>query len=296
MASALYLPGRAGSLMRTRARTFYVASLFLPGRLRRDTRLAYAFYRMVDDLVDEPPPGWTSTDILSTLDAWERTLLSGKAEEGSILAELTRLVDEYQIPRRYLVMVLDGARFDLDMREIETREELHRYAVLVAGSVGMVMSQILGAREEEARAAACDLGVAMQLTNVLRDVGEDLRRGRIYLPREELERAGCSREALQRELVTDGLVSVLRSVIDEAREMYRRGMEGIHYLHPSATFSIYLAATLYARILDKIEQQGFDVFRQRACLSPREKWLAAPSAYVRHRAARHRRYGAEGYS
>jgi phytoene synthase len=197
-----------------------------------------------------------------------------------LLPPLLEVVHRYNIPIPYLAMVLEGARFDLGMRCVETREDLLRYAVLVAGSVGIVMAHILGARSEEALAAACDLGVAMQLTNVLRDVGEDLRRDRVYLPRADLLRVGLSPDSLHTRNVTPALRSVMSELIEEARERYRHGMRGIPQLDPSARFAISLAATLYSRILDKIERRDFDVFSERAHLGNLEKWTLMMTAYL----------------
>jgi len=200
-----------------------------------------------------------------------------------LLAEIIRLAGRYDVPSHYLTMVLHGARRDLDGHAIETVEELRHYALLVAGSVGVVMAHILGGRSEAALSAASELGIAMQLTNVLRDVGEDLRRGRIYLPRTELERAGCPIETLQTYTVTPGFRRVVRLLATQARDGYQRGIAGIHYLDPSARFAISLAATLYAGILDEIELHDFDVFRHRAHLGMKEKCTAAARAYIQYR-------------
>ena len=128
---------------------------------------------------------------LSVLMDWEDALRGRRPADNEFVGGAVRLAERYNIPVDYLCLVLEGARFDLEMRTIETRQELIRYSVLMAGSVGMVMSHILGARDPESLAAASDLGVAMQITNILRDVGEDLSRGRIYLPLDELQAHGC---------------------------------------------------------------------------------------------------------
>lgn len=273
----------AGELIRSKARTFYLASLFLPRHVRRDVHLVYAYYRTIDDLVDEPPTGWTHADILGSLEEWNEVLLGYRAPTTPLMKGIVRLMQTRGISTGHLTMVLDGARFDLEMRAIETREDLLRYAVLVAGSVGMVMAPILGAGDEAALSSACDLGVAMQLTNVLRDVGEDLQRGRMYLPRAELSRAGVSSTDLHSGTVTPPIRQVMDGIIDDARRFYQHGTRGIQHLDPSVRFSIYLAATLYARILDKIERHDYDVFTRRAHLGMMEKWILALPAYVEHR-------------
>jgi 15-cis-phytoene synthase len=269
--------------MRSRARSFYLASLFLPSNVRRDVHLVYAFYRTVDDLVDEPQPGRTPAEIQRTLAAWERDLGLENIAAEPVLAEVTRLASRYDIPVRHFAMVVRGARLDCEGPMIETLEDLRRYSLLVAGSVGMVMAQILGAKTEEALTAARELGIAMQLTNILRDVGEDLRRGRIYLPRDELERAGCPIDLPSTPAATTGLRNVMALVSTHARGSYARGVAGIHHLDPRARFSIYLAAELYAGILDKVEARNFDVFARRAHLSAAERWAVTVRAYTRYR-------------
>jgi 15-cis-phytoene synthase len=270
-------------LIRNRARTFSLASLFLPPPVRRDVRIVYGYYRKVDDLVDAPPAGWGRDDTLRALAGWEDAVAGpGAAPEPSAVA-LRDVVDRYGIPSLYLRMVLDGVRLDLDRRWIETRDELVAYSVLVAGSVGMVMAHILGSPSDGALEAAKSLGVAMQLTNILRDVGEDRNRGFIYLPREELIGTDGALEGLTGRTMTPGLRQVLRDLALCARHHYRAGLDGIHHLHPTNRFAVVLAATLYGRILDKVGDQNRDVFRSRAHLTPRERLALTVPTYFRYR-------------
>lgn len=273
----------AARLTRSRARTFYLASLFLPLDIRRDVHVMYAYYRTIDDLVDEPPSGFTRTDILEALDGWGRVINGEGAGQTDLMSEVVRVAGKRGIPRSYLAMVIEGARSDLDFRCMESWESLYDYSVLVAGSVGMVMSHVLGASKPEAITAACDLGVAMQVTNVLRDVAEDQKRGRVYLPLTVMERHGCSLEMTANGTVTSAFREVMIELSDHAREYFRRGSYGIRYLPARSQYSVYLAASLYAAILDKIEREDFDVFSRRAHLGTREKWAAAAPLYVSHR-------------
>lgn len=285
MASALQQTDarRATQVTRGKARSFYLASLFLPTSVRPDVHALYAFYRMVDDLIDEPPVGFNHQDILSTLVEWEGALRGTRPPENPFVAGVINLAELHAIPVEYLCMVLEGARFDLDLRVMQTRKELIRYSVLMAGSVGMVMSYLLGTSDAQSLAAASDLGVAMQITNVLRDVGEDLCRGRIYLPQEELEAHGYSLRALQGGAVDEPFRNVMRSLVDEARLYYESGRRGIDRLDRSVQFSIYLATTLYGRILDKIEEHEFNVFTRRASLNTTEKWMLTMPTYRAYR-------------
>lgn len=257
--------------MRRRARTFHLAGRFLPARIREDVQTVYAFYRSVDDAVDDPPIGWNRADILALLHAWEAALRRGTAGANPLLADLLRVVNRYDIPLSDLLMVVDGVKMDLDLGTIEDREHLLRYCVLVAGSVGMVMARVLGAGEDEAIAAACDLGIGMQLTNILRDVAEDLDRGRIYLPGDELRRTGALADLQERRLSAP-LRAIIAGLILEARRCYDHGHQGFRFLDPAVRRPIMLSAHLYARILDKIEARNYDVFAGRAHVGTFEKW------------------------
>lgn len=268
--------------MRARGRSFYLASLFLPPALRGDVRLIYAFCRTVDDLVDDPPPGMPAREIVATLEKWERDLL-GRESTDALMVDMRRVIRQYHLSPEYFVMLLRGAWMDLSLTHIETLDELVRYSILVAGSVGMILAQMMGARHGAALAAASDLGVAMQITNVLRDVAEDLDRDRIYLPREMLDVAGCTTGLLRERRPSAPFRAAMREVAAEARLRYERGLAGIGFLDPEARLSIAIAAGLYAGILEKIERSDYDVFSRRAHLGTVEKWVAAVPLCLRYR-------------
>ncbi len=278
----------ASRITRNKARSFYLASLFLPRSVRRDTHIMYAFYRTVDDLVDEVSPGVDRAEVRALLREWKACFHLDSVPSNPFVAAARDLAERAHIPSELLCMVLDGAMMDLDLRTVKTRDELQRYAVLVAGSVGMVMCHLLGRHDEESLLAACDLGVAMQYTNVMRDVGEDLQRGRVYLPVADLERCGYSVAELDQYHLNEAFCSVMRSLASDARRYYASGMSGIARLDHSVQFSIYLAATLYSRILDDIEKHAFNVFTRRASLGATEKWMMTMPVYFRHRQATRR--------
>ncbi len=268
--------------MRSRARSFYLATFFLPADLRRDVQTIYTFCRIVDDLVDEPPPGATHADILDVLDRWEDSLASSVPTDP-LLAGVCHVIAAYSLSPQYFRMLLDGARMDLTLTHLETRHDLYVYSLHVAGSVGMILAEMMGARHETALEAARDLGVAMQLTNILRDVAEDLDRSRIYLPREVMAETGCSTATLRARDPSPGFKAAMREIAGEARSRYVSGVAGIHLLDPGARFAVFLAATLYAGILDKIEDRDYNVFSGRVHLGTMEKWSMAVPLYVRHR-------------
>jgi phytoene synthase len=268
--------------MQSRARSFYLAALFLPSALRHDVRLVYTFCRMVDDLADDPPLGMTRSQIIETLEGWEQDLL-GRDVADPLMVDMQRIIREYAVSPAYFLMLLDGARMDLTLTHIATLEELGTYSILVAGSVGMILAQMMGARHPTALAAARDLGVAMQMTNVLRDVVEDLDRGRIYLPRQTLSVAGCTTVLLLERRPSPQVRAAMREVVDEARLRYRRGRAGIEFLNPETRLSVAIAAGLYEQILEKIERSDYDVFSRRVHLGMLEKWMAALPLCLRYR-------------
>lgn len=272
-------------VFRTRARTFWFATRFLPADRRPAVAGLYAFARAVDDLVDEPQPTWTRSDVADALAAWRSWLeqpTRDSAPDPALADRVLPALLRHGVRPEYLQMLVDGVASDLTRLEMRSWLELRTYCVLVASSVGLAMCHLLGAGGDPlAREAAVDLGIAMQLTNILRDLGADLRVGRVYLPADELARQGYSPARLI-ELSTqvvgqgpaalgDSFREVMRAQIDRARLHYRRGMQGIARLPSEARLGILLAARLYEAILDDIEAADYDVFTRRAATSTRFK-------------------------
>src|SRR5690349_19363880 len=177
-------------VFRSRARTFWFAARFLPAERRHAVASLYAFARAVDDLVDEPLPTRDREAIVAELAAWRVWVqhpTEHVAPEPVLARRVLPVLRAHGVPAEYLQMLVDGVSSDLTRVEIRTWSELRAYCVLVASSVGLAMCHLLGAGDDPlARDAAVELGIAMQLTNILRDVGADLRAGRIYLPADEL--------------------------------------------------------------------------------------------------------------
>jgi 15-cis-phytoene synthase len=269
----------------SRARTFWFAARFLPAERRHAVAGLYAFARAVDDLVDEQLPTRDHADVVAELAAWRRWL-----EHPTLHVAPDRLLAKrvfpalltHGVPPEYLQMLVDGVTSDLTRAEIPTWSELRAYCVLVASSVGLAMCHLLGAGDDAiAREAAIELGIAMQLTNILRDVGADLRAGRTYLPVDELASHGYSPAGLAElsaraarqgpSALDDRFRDLLRAQIDRARLHYHRGLQGIGRLPAEARLAILLAARLYQAILDDIEAADYDVFTRRAATSSRFK-------------------------
>jgi phytoene synthase len=267
-------------IIRDHARSFYFAARFLPPVTRQDVFALYAFYRTVDDLVDCRPAGRAPATVVNQLNIWRHCIRSNAPRQDfhPVFPALRAVTEKYAIPCNYLLEVLDGVERDLYPNHLRTFDELRHYCYQVAGSVGLVTAHVLGAGGDAALDRACTLGIAMQLTNVLRDVGEDLERGMIYLPAEEMSRFGYSAARLGERRVDADFVGLMRMQIARARDYYRTGLEGIGLLPRGMRFPILLAARMYGGIMREIERSGYDVFRLRAHTGlPEKLWLAGQS-------------------
>jgi phytoene synthase len=270
------IPPALAGLLPARARSFALAARFLPAEQRGAVVVLYAFCRVVDDLADEPPPGVAPGEACARLHAWRRWLAGGLGGGVNGYAELAAalrgVVQQYEVPPSYLLGLLDGVESDLGPVEMPDFAALRLYCLRVAGTVGLAMCHVLGTRQREALAAAAELGIAMQLTNVLRDLGSDLRHGRSYLPADELAQHGYTpahlRALAQRHSPPESaLVVLLRQQTERARGYYARGLRGVWLLPPAARPGVLVAGRLYRAILDTIEAQGYDVLRRRAVVS-----------------------------
>lgn len=264
------------ALTRKHARTFAFASSFLPPRKQRGAFALYAFCRRADDLVDRVEADRTIQHARQELSLYRRrltTALAGEADDAAF-RELAWTVNEFGIPASVLQELLDGIERDLTPPTYRTWDELSAYAEAVASSVGEMLVYVFGlgpgASLQAAVRHARTLGVAMQLTNILRDVGEDARRGRCYLPKEELAAFGLSHDDVLAEALSPRDPSWRRFVkfqIVRARELYREGARGIQLLARDARRCTSICAAGYAGILGAIEHNEYDTFSTRAHVS-----------------------------
>jgi len=256
------------------SKTFYLASLFLNPERRRAVWAVYAVCRTADDIVDRTAP---PAERLAAIDALERKLLdalSGNASEPIFLAYADAAA-RYDIPLDPALALLRGARMDVTVRRYATFEELCDYCYLVASTVGLLVSPILGFASPEALEYGITLGRAMQLTNILRDVGEDALMGRIYLPAEDLQRFGYPEQAIFEGVVDEPFTEMMRFQIERVRALYAQAEPGIALLAPESRYTVKLALSLYSRILRSIEQNRYDVFTKRAYVPLRSKIVTA---------------------
>lgn len=267
------------------SKSFYFATRFFPPELARAAHAVYWFCRYTDDLVDEAPSIETGT---RDLEAWAAELqrgLRGATVEHPVLRLFLRTREQHQIPGEYPLELVEGMRMDLRCTRYENFAELRVFCYRVASVVGLMMSHVIGFRGD-APSHAIDLGIAMQLTNILRDIGEDLQRGRIYLPAEDLRAFGYSEVELRRGVRNDAFRRLMHFQVSRARQFYQRSMPGISLLHPEGRFAVKVAADVYHAILGRIEDADYDVFSRRAVVPARTKyWLTARSIAVP--AARH---------
>ncbi|MGE4154393.1 MAG: phytoene/squalene synthase family protein [Hydrogenophaga sp.] len=267
------------ALMRTGSRTFFAASRLLPHRVRASSIALYAFCRVADDLVDD---GGTALDqALASLSHRLDRIYAGLPLDHVEDHALAVVVARHQLPRALLDALLDGFAWDAQGRRYDTLEDLHDYGARVAGSVGAMMCWIMGVRSPQALARACELGVAMQLTNIARDVGEDARNGRLYLPAQWLVQAGIDPHTwLQRPACTPALQGVVSRLLDEADRLYQQAGAGIGMLPRDCRSAIRAARLIYAEIGQQLRRDGLDPLRQRAVVPTTRKLMLLASASV----------------
>jgi phytoene synthase len=258
------------TLLRGGSRTFFAASLLLPARMRDPASALYAFCRLADDAVDlhSTSPAAAIGRLRERLDrAYAGTPLQIPADRA-----FAATVSRFHIPRALPEALIEGFEWDVAGRQYETMSDLNTYGARVAGSVGAMMTLVMGRDSPEVVARACELGMAMQLSNIARDVGEDAKAGRLYLPRQWLHEAGIDPdEWLAQPVFTPALGSVVRRLLDEADQLYARSGVGIAELPRLCRPGIRAARFLYAEIGRQVERYAFDAVSRRAVVPPLRK-------------------------
>jgi phytoene synthase len=238
----------------------------------------YALCRHIDDEVDELEVR-DEGQARAAVSRWREELdavYRGQTARSPVLVAWGDMLARYAVRQELPLELMRGVLMDTYKKRYESWDELRVYCWRVASVVGLMSSEIFGYSAPETLRYAESLGLAMQLTNILRDVGEDFRMGRVYLPREDLARFGVGEDDLERGRVGEGFRALMRFEIARARQLYREAEKGIPLLERDARFTVLLAARLYARILDEIERADFDVFKRRAHLSLFAKLRALP--------------------
>ncbi len=270
------------------SKTFYWGSIFLPPPKRSAIWAIYAFCRVVDDLVDEAADTTLRVGHLrgsyspaKSIDGWRRALEHiyryGEVGDEPILYAWRDMLERYPVPLEPALDLLEGVMMDLTQKRYRTFDDLYQYCYRVAGTVGLLTAPIFGYQDEVALAYAVDLGIALQLTNILRDIGEDMRRGRVYLPQEEMARFGYSEADLMAGVINDAFCQLVRFQIDRADDYYRRAQPGIALLDADCRLAVRLSSTLYRGILDRICINDFNVFTRRASVPLKTKLMTVSS-------------------
>ncbi|MCU0965656.1 MAG: phytoene/squalene synthase family protein [Burkholderiaceae bacterium] len=256
-------------LMRGGSKSFFAASLLLPARVCAPASALYAFCRLADDAIDlGQDPAAEMAGLRRRLDA----IYDGRPAAQDADRALAHVVHRFALPRLLLDALLEGFLWDATGRRYETLEEVQDYAARVAGTVGAMMALVMGAHTPRALARACELGIAMQLTNIARDVGEDARNGRLYLPRQWLREAGIDPDAWLRAPRFDTTIAgVVDRLLQTADALYRRAEHGVAELPRDCRSAILAARLVYAEIGVQLQRDGLDSVTRRTVVSKRRK-------------------------
>ncbi|MEA5619755.1 phytoene synthase [Cronbergia sp. UHCC 0137] len=275
------------------AKTFYLGTLLMSPAKRQAIWTIYAWCRRTDELVDGPGSAITTPE---TLDLWEQQLESifAGCPLDNYDVGLADTLQRFPIDIQPFRDMIAGQRMDLYRSRYETFDDLYLYCYRVAGTVGLMSTAVMGIDESIYTAPwhqgkqpyipteeAIALGIANQLTNILRDVGEDAKRGRIYIPLEDLARFNYTEQDFFQGVVDDRWRSLMRFQIERARQFYITADKGVSYLAPDARWPVWTASMLYGQILDVIERNHYEVFSQRAYVPQWQKLLTLPTAWMR---------------
>ncbi len=264
--------------IRAGSKSFYAASLLLPKKVRNSAYALYAFCRHSDDVIDL---GGGDAHAIARLRGRLDRAYDNAPDDSSVDRAFAHVARDYAIPKTLPAALIEGLAWDAAGRRYETIEALYDYCARVAGAVGAMMAVVMGAREKDAIARACDLGVAMQLTNIARDVGEDARAGRIYLPLEWLREAGVDCDGfLAAPTFSPAIGAVVERLLGDAADYYERGLTGVDYLPMRCRAGIVAATDIYADIGRQIADNGYDSVSQRAVVPTQRKLMLLTSAVV----------------
>ncbi len=269
---------------------FYYSFLFLPRERREAMHAVYAFCREVDSAVDDPAPG---SDPRERLRRWRADLAafyrpnspsaSGAGQETPASPVMTCLADHIrrlEIPQEYFDDIISGVEMDLTINRYATFEDLYTYCYRVASVVGLICLKIFGARAQESRAYAVNLGIAFQLTNILRDIKPDGAKGRIYVPQEDLARFGYPEEAILAGAYTPAFVKLMEFECRRAQDYYRRAEAALPAADRLALLPAEIMRAIYHLILERIEASRYRVFNRRITLSPSRRLVVALWAWL----------------
>ncbi len=269
-------------------KTYYLATLLLPPAKRPHVHALYGFARYADEIVDDLASNLTLDEKAFVLKKWSNQVLSDIKSGSSndpIAAAVVDTTSRFKIPIAHFEAFLHSMKMDLSVRQYQTYEDLHEYVYGSAAVIGLQMVSVLGTISPDAvtsaNEAAEKLGIAFQLANFIRDVGEDLDRGRVYLPMTELEAHGVNRQMLEARVTTPQIKSALKEQIQRVRRLQNESTAGIKLLTPGARECIQAASQLYCGIVDEVEKIDYQIFTKRAKTSNWRRTKVALPAYLR---------------
>lgn len=260
--------------IRTGSKSFAAAARLFPAAIREDAVMLYAWCRYCDDVIDGQIMGHAPSDAVAGSDAALAALraqtlgaIAGEMQERAEFEALARVVHRHAIPARYPLELLDGFAMDVGGRRYRTLDETLTYCYHVAGTVGVMMAAIMGARGEETLDRAADLGIAFQLTNIARDVGDDARLGRVYLPDDMLARAGLDRNDIGQDAAWPAVARVVGDLLFVAEPYYESARIGLRHLPVRSAWAIATALGIYRDIGRCVRRRGADAWRSRVSTS-----------------------------
>ena len=284
---------RCRELNAAHGKTYYLATLLLPPAKRPYVHALYGFARYADEIVDDLASTLTDEEKSQWLREWGEQFLAdldrGESQDD-VCRAVVDTVREWGIPTEHFTAFLHSMTMDLTVAEYPTYQDLYEYVYGSAAVIGLQMVPILQPTVAEAYDRAMELGVAFQLANFIRDVNEDLERGRVYLPMDELAAFGVDRAALQARIATPAIKEALKFQVARVKQLEEKSRDGIEMLHPSSRDCIEAARVLYCGIVDEVERNDYDVFARRATVPMSRRLRVAIPAWQRARRAR-RRYG-----
>ncbi len=269
---------QAESVLKKHGRSFHFASKLLAPAYRLRAARLYAFCRYIDDLADESNDPNTAAQQLAQINS---EIQHGQSTQY-VVADMIALMQELSMPHAPVLSLIKGVQSDLSMQRIENEEELLRYAYQVAGTVGLMMCVILDVRDKEAWPFAMDLGIAMQLTNIARDVGQDASKGRIYLPATWLGNFSTDQITHPSSTQAVALQAATQKTLALSQAYYQSGLTGVPYLPPAARYGIVVAAAVYREIGQVVAQSKYCSWDRRAIVPQSRKIICASQALVRY--------------
>ena len=265
-------------------KTYFLATLLLPKAKRPFVHALYGFARYADEIVDDLASELSVAEKAEALSTWGNTVLADLKKGTSqdhVGRALIDTVNRFDIPHEHFDAFLHSMTMDLTVQEYESYEDLLEYVYGSAAVIGLQMVPILGPLHNDAFAAAEKLGIAFQLANFIRDVDEDLDRGRVYLPIKELSQFGVTREMLEERVLTPEIIEALKFQIARVRQLQAEAAPGIAMLEATSRPCIEAASTLYCGIVDEVEKIGYDIFNQRAKTSKARRIRVAGKAFIK---------------